>query len=155
MNIFLPYENNIEKSVIALDDTRLNKQIIECLTMFNAITTHKQTGEKKGYFSHPVTQFYYDNPEFIIYYGYICCLEYEYRQNKQHESYNKISSYVRDKSKQPKYIPYYMEGAKTDPNHIRTTENVSKLFQQKLFNKWKNDKRKPCWTKRNIPEFYI
>jgi hypothetical protein len=30
MNIFLPYENDIEKSVMSLDDKGLNKQILEC-----------------------------------------------------------------------------------------------------------------------------
>jgi hypothetical protein len=57
----------------------------------------------------------------------------------------------------PKFTPYYMEGSKGQPNYIRTTENVSALFQQKLINKWNNDKakgREPKWTNRQVPEFY-
>lgn len=33
MNIFLPYEEDIERSVRSLDDKRLNKQILECYQM--------------------------------------------------------------------------------------------------------------------------
>ena len=58
---------------------------------------------------------------------------------------------------QPKYIPYYMEGSKGQPNYIRTTENVSTLFQSKLCKKWDADKEKgrpPKWTNRQVPDFY-
>ena len=57
----------------------------------------------------------------------------------------------------PNYIPYYMEGSKGQPNYIRTTDNVSALFQKKLINKWNSDKAKgrtPKWTNRQVPEFY-
>ena len=51
------------------------------------------------------------------------------------------------------YIPFYMEGSRGSNNYVRTTSNVSKLYQNKLNNKWDNDKN-PKWTNRNIPEFY-
>ena len=35
MNLFLPYEMNIRQSVMALDDRRLNKQILECQTLLD------------------------------------------------------------------------------------------------------------------------
>jgi hypothetical protein len=47
-----------------------------------------------------------------------------------------------------------MEGSKGKPNYIRTTENVSELYQKKLINKWQNDKRPPKWTNREKPDFY-
>lgn len=55
------------------------------------------------------------------------------------------------------FTPYYMEGSKGQPNYIRTTENVSALFQDKLCKKWEQDKakgRNPKWTNRDVPEFY-
>ena len=57
----------------------------------------------------------------------------------------------------PEFTPYYMEGSKDSPNCIRTTENVSRLFQDKLCKMWDNDKangRPPKWTNRQAPEFY-
>lgn len=165
MNVFLPYEDDIVKSVQSLDDVRLNKQIEECKTMVNAILEHKNSGLKIGYFHHPVTQFYYNNPQFIAYYGLCCGIEYCERHNKTHFTYHSIVEYCEtllEKCgfliyKQPQYQPYYMEGSIKDPNHIRTTENVSALFQQKLIKKWEADNakgRQPKWTNREVPQFY-
>ena len=47
-----------------------------------------------------------------------------------------------------------MEGSKGQPNYIRTTENVSALYQAKLITKWENDKKPPKWTNREMPSFY-
>lgn len=166
MNIFLPYEDNIVKSIQALDDVRLNKQISECKTIYKAITQHQQDGSILGYFYHPVTQFYYNNPEFVAWYGLQCCFEYMHRQDKVHECHHTFSSvFAVEKYHQntitkinpPSYVPYYMEGLKSDPKHIRTTEKVGELFRNKLCKKWKEDtnkNRKPKWTNRKVPEFY-
>ena len=48
-----------------------------------------------------------------------------------------------------------MEGSKGQPNYIRTTENVSVLYQVKLIRKWETDKKPPKWTKRGMPSFYL
>lgn len=159
MNIFLPYEKDIVEDVKALDDVRLNKQISECKTMLKAILTHMESGEKLGYFYHPVTQFYYNNPYFIAVYGLFCCSEYYYRNEKRHECRGYFEEYLNNNSgvKIWDFVPYYMEGAITDPNHIRTTENVGELFIIKMCKKWVADTKKnrtPKWTKRSVPEFY-
>ena len=149
MNIFLPYENNVFKSVMSLDDRRLNKQILECTQILNAIEKIK-SGEKGGYINHPVVQFYKDNSKFVNHYGYACCEVYEFISKKRHKlagNFNVLTC--------PKYIPYYMEGSLGQPNYIRTTNNVSALFQEKLTNKWNNDKIKPTWENREIPDFYL
>ena len=52
------------------------------------------------------------------------------------------------------YQPYFMRGSLGQPEYIRTYDNVSRLFQDRLNEKWGNDKRKPVWTNRNKPEFY-
>lgn len=158
MNIFLPYENNIKKSVQALDDRRLNKQILECKQLLTLAVSeyNKEDISKRGYRNHPIYVHYKHNLEFLSLYGYYCCLEYSYRFKKKHS----IHDYFNDKRIKYNrlqmfcfYVPFYMEGSKGSNNCIRTTSNVSKLYQNKLINKWDNDKN-PKWTNRNIPEFY-
>lgn len=156
MNIFLPYEDDVVESVKALDNARLNKQIVECMAIITA-----SEGITKGYRNHPITVFYGDNLDFVYYYGFCCCREYAYRFGKYHEMHWVLHKGANPDGKmfvkQPDYTPYYMEGSKGQPNYIRTTDNVSALFQQKLINKWNNDKAKcrpPKWTNRQVPEFY-
>jgi hypothetical protein len=172
MNIFLPYEDDIVKSVQSLDDVRLQKQAVEVYQLLTLAIKEQQEGHevKAGHYHHPVYLFYKDNIPFLAYYGYICCCEYLHRFYKRHT----LLEYFQDRCSElldincyvnsvegifvpPKFTPYYMEGSKGQPNYIRTTDNVSALFQQKLINKWNNDKAKgrtPKWTNRQVPEFY-
>lgn len=76
MNIFLPYENDITKSVQSLDDTRLNKQILEVYQLLQNAIKEDKGEEINGYKNHPVYIFYKNNPVFIIFYGKKCCDEY-------------------------------------------------------------------------------
>ena len=46
-----------------------------------------------------------------------------------------------------------MEGSKNDPDNIRTTENVSILYQEKLIQKWISSKYTVKWTNRPTPQF--
>lgn len=166
MNIFLPYEKDVKKSVENLDSLRLNKQILETKTLLEFVLNNSTI-----YGNHPVAQFYKDNPKFLAYYGYECCIEFCYRNRKWH-LFTKYFNDIMDDYKMfeydgdegyiismeiPKFTPYYMEGSLGQPNYIRTTENVSKLFQDKLCKKWDTDKAKcrpPKWGDREIPEFY-
>ena len=55
MNLFLPYERDLKKSVQSLDDVRLNKQIIECVQLLNAYVRKELKHEDRvGYSNHPV-----------------------------------------------------------------------------------------------------
>ncbi|MEG2688257.1 MAG: pyrimidine dimer DNA glycosylase/endonuclease V [Clostridia bacterium] len=152
MNIFLPYENDIDKSVQSLDNLRLNKQILEVKTIISAINAYNADGAVKGYYNHPVTQFYKDNVNFLAHYGIACCKEYLYRNDKEHSLNDYFIPFATSKCK---FVPFYMEGSKGNGNYVRTTENVGELFQKKLFNKWLNDKKEPSWGKREMPEFWI
>lgn len=157
MNIFLPYENDILKSVQSLDDKRLNKQILECKQLLS-LTIDEKSGldiRKRGYRNHPIYMHYKQYPNFIGYYAYMCCMEYEYRFHKKHSMSDFFIGYnlkyiLCDKT----YVPFYMEGQKGKPNCIRTTENVSSLYQNKLINKWLFDKYTIRWTNRDFPEFF-
>lgn len=163
MNIFLPYENDIQQSVKALDDVRLNKQAVEAYQLLELAIKEKKAGQevKAGHYHHPVYLFYKNNPNFLAYYGLQCCFEYYYRTIKMHWLENKFYEYFIDNNENfsvyPVYTPYYMEGSIGQPNYIRTIENVSALFQDKLIKKWQADKakgRNPKWTNREMPEFY-
>ena len=172
MNIFLPYENDIVASVQSLDDVRLNKQIVETYQLLRLAIIEQEEGHevKAGHYHHPVYLFYKDNIPFLAYYGYECCREYHYRFKTQHSLVWFFDSKLGRQGlfgidaegrvlycKKPKFTPYYMEGSKGQSNYIRTTENVSALFQNKLCKKWEQDKAKgrmPKWTNRQVPEFY-
>ncbi len=159
MNIFLPYEDDIVKSVQSLDDVRLNKQILETYQLLISAIKEKNGEKPNGWYKHPIYVFYKDNIRFLANYGYNCCREYYYRFKKPHKLEERFNDYIHDffAEQEPKFTPYYMEGSKGQPNYIRTTENVSALFQQKLIKKWEQDKakgRQPKWTNRDVPEFY-
>ena len=159
MNIFLPYEDNIVKSVQSLDDVRLNKQILETYQLLTSAIKEKNGEKPNGWYNHPVYIFYKDNIPFLRVYGAKCCSEYLIRFKKEHklEKYFFNNLKIYDFIYEVDYTAYYMEGSKGQPNYIRTTDNVSALFQQKLINKWNNDKAKgrtPKWTNRQVPEFY-
>ena len=171
MNIFLS-QDNIVNSIKDLDDLRLQKQLVEVYQLLTLAIREKEEGHeiKAGHYHHPVYLFYKDNIDFLAYYGYICCCEYLNRFDKQHT----LLEYFRNKCTEmldisvygnsiedifiaPKYIPYYMEGSKGQPNYIRTCDNVSALFQTKLCKKWEQDKakgRQTRWTNRDVPQFY-
>ena len=159
MNIFLPYENSVEQSIASLDDRRLNKQILECKQLLS-LAIDEVSGidvSKRGYRNHPIYTHYKDNLRFLSLYGYLCCREFQYRFDKNHSLHNHFYDlwvmYNRYNMK-TSYTPFYMEGSKGKPNYIRTTENVSSLYQNKLVNKWINSKYNVKWTNRNVPKFF-
>ena len=152
MNIFLPYENDIIKSLQSLDDRRLVKQVMEC-----KILTDIALGKKSGYANHPVSKHYKDYPSFLIDYGLASCKEYEHRYQKMHQYLPYFEEIHKLEESYP-FIPFYVEGSKRSPNCIRTSDNVSQLFQQKLIHKWNEDTvkgRPPRWTNREVADFYI
>ncbi len=151
MNIFLPYEHDIDKSVKSLDDRRLVKQILECKVLLDI-----SLGRKSGYANHPVSKHYKNSPGFLIKYGIACCKEFEWRFHKIHQ-YDSYFSDIDVSEDAISYVPFYVAGSKNSPDCIRTTENVSSLFQEKLRQKWNEDTAKgrpPKWTNREISDFY-
>lgn len=157
MNVFLPYSNDIAKSVQSLDNKRLVKQILETKILLDGARAYEKGEVPNSYFKHPVAQYYKDDPEFLAYYGLECCKEYWFRYNKYHEYYDYFENLCENWYKiqgTPAFTPYYMELPKSDPDHIRTTQFVDDLFQAKLIKKWLNDKNPPTWGIRNTPDFY-
>ena len=158
MNIFLPYEYDIEKSVQSLDDLRLNKQALECYQLLSNAIKEKNGEEIKGYKNHPIYVHYKHNISFLIEYGIQCCKEYKHRFKRTHNLYGKLLSWFFEYDKGfVCYTPFYMQGSKGKPDCIRTTEYVGTLYRNKLCAKWNADKAKgrlPKWTNRQIPSFY-
>lgn len=159
MNIFLPYEHSLTASVSNLDDLRLNKQCLETYQLLSNAIKEMNGEEIKGYKNHPIYVHYKRYWQFLYLYGTYCCYEYKYRFGKEHKLLFEFENIVYGLPKRDyvEFTPFYMEGSKGQPNYIRTTENVSELYQQKLCKKWDNDKsngRPPKWTNRGTPSFY-
>lgn len=163
MNVFLPYERNLTKSVQCLDDLRLNKQILECLQLLNTYVRSQVNHEEKvGYRNHPVYK-HFSSTSYNLYalmkYAIESCIEYKHRFDREHKLYVELISLRTRLFNYPEnidylYQPYYMRGSLGQPEYIRTTENVSELFQQRLVQKWSQDKRQPRWTNREEPIFW-
>jgi len=152
LNLFLT-DRSFSISVQELDYKRLIKQILECKTLLDICL-----GKKQGYKDHPVAVHYKNNPFNLAYYGLLACCEYEFRftngltRHRYHEWFSDIAS---EYFKTELFVPFYCEGKKDDPKHIRTTENVYELFKEKLIKKWQSDKIPPKWTKRGMPLWYV
>ena len=149
MNVFLPFVDNIEKSIRCLDDRRLSKQILECQTMVDVYNG------AKGYSHHPIVKHYTSTTrefKFLRYYAHRCCKEYEYRFGKKHAYASRFPN-VAYFFGTPQFVPIYIEGKK--PYQLIETDprRVEDLFQEKLILKWMHDKYIPKWTKRPIPKF--
>jgi len=89
MQVFLPY-SNIEESVKHLDNQRLNKQMVECHQILNAIVN------KTGWKSHPISVMYSNNINSLVDYGLAACLEAKGRNIKWEKNYDKIISFYND-----------------------------------------------------------
>lgn len=151
MNVFLPYTDNIKKSVQLLDDRRLIKQILECKTILDAdVYGHS------GYANHCVTKHYKDQTLFLRAYATECCYEYSYRFKKIHAYASYFISIPNEllTGNLEKYKPLYAQGSVNSPVYYRLTDKtiVGNMFKEKLFNKWNKDIEKghpPKWTNRN------
>ena len=127
MNIFLPYETNFRESVRALDDKRLNKQILECYQLINNVVKERKGEKVVGYKNHPIYLHYKQYFKALILYAWNCCMEYLDRFEKFHALHNQINwLYLTevDTSIAIPFTPFYMQGSKGQPNYIRTTEKV-------------------------------
>ena len=155
MNLFMPYED-ITKSVQALDDKRLNKQILECYQILQVAI-----GRSHGYENHPVVKHYKNYADFVFTYAIECCKEWRCRFNQIpaiHASFSVIAVFDDVKIIDEVPILLYAEYPATDPRCIRETDTdkVTQLFRDKLIRKWKQDienGRPPKWTKREKPSF--
>lgn len=73
MQTFLS-EPDYERSAAALDNKRLNKQLLECRQIFTALA-----GESKGWVNHPATRMWADTPGELLHYASAIAVEANYR----------------------------------------------------------------------------
>lgn len=150
---------SIEESVKSLDDVRLNKQILECYQILQVAR-----GNSSGYANHPIVKHWANihQVNFLVFYGLCACSEYEKRRNVVHKYFEDFSSTFKTLSQDfssKKFLYFYAERSKNDPNCIRTydEEDVVSLYKMKLINKWRSDidkGRYPKWTNSEPPEFF-
>lgn len=79
MQTFLP-SSNFKECAEILDDRRLNKQIIEALTIYNTIVENR-----KAWSNHPIVKMWKDYPEALAMYYNQCLCQWKGFREKNHK----------------------------------------------------------------------
>ncbi len=79
MQTFLP-SSSFKQSVEWLDNKRLNKQILEALTIYNSITKN----EKHSWVNHPISKMWKKYPEALLLYYNECLHEWKEVRHRNH-----------------------------------------------------------------------
>lgn len=105
MQIFIPFK---EPLMVAkcLDKLRLNKQIVECRQIIDAIE-----GRKKGWINHPVVKMYRPYKDWLLNYS-LCLAEYVKSEKYRETDYTSFFHSYR------KAVHYSMEADKIRPPFI-------------------------------------
>lgn len=75
MQTFLPYPD-FQKSAECLDNRRLNKQIVEAMTIYNIVKENRMT---RGWINHPTTKMWKGHSEALALYFNECLKEWKKR----------------------------------------------------------------------------
>ena len=105
MQVFVPYPNYTQ-SAQAIDNSRLNKQILEASQLLDIIfdVPTKSGKPRTGWLSHPALIAWQDNPGALIEYTWACIKEAESRGYKVDTYVNKLNSYPKCDSTPPKWF---------------------------------------------------
>lgn len=161
MNIFV-ISDNVSECAMVLDDRRLIKQCLEtaqlistCLsitdTSYYKIRYQLSKAYKPAYKNHPCsiwTRESYRNFWWLVDLGKAYCREYTYRFNKVHACEKVFTDMCEPKRDLPKN---YVDCS----NHKHVSDDVFINYQACLVDKWNADIRKPKWTKRTRPYWYV
>lgn len=166
MQLFMPFEN-FSDSAEALDDLRLNKQILECAQIASTAfwlndcsLGEKLTAQGHAYLpSHEHHQLCIwaaqcpENLRYVVGFGLVCWQENYYRKNTKHNSYNYLCQmlFARDKMKRLSE-PSSQPNATTNSKHF---SDLHQAYRNELCLRWQNDKTPPTWTKRKPPRFWF
>lgn len=157
MNIFVIDPDNVQTNAQMLDDKRLIKMILEtaqllatAVNLSGGSCTYKSTHK-----NHPCALWarkHRGNYTWLLNLFTHLNNEYSFRFNKTHKSFSYYSEY--DKGQ------YLLEDSNLFDKHPNCTkfkqeENVYTAYKMCMIDKWNNDKRKPKWTNREIPTFFI
>lgn len=156
MNIFATSQDPKE-SALALDDKRLIKMCLEsCQIMSTVMHQYGVEGPyKPTHKNHPCTIWAGMNSanfNWLREHAACLCEEYRYRFKKQHACYGLIlidfTEFWCDANKLPRAW-HRTEFVNCTPfKHIK---DVHKAYKECLLDKWRNDKRFPKWTNRDMP----
>jgi hypothetical protein len=148
MQIFRPYRDH-EKSAKYLDDSRLNKQVLECFQVIKSCLTKLELMDgKSGWFNHPITQHVWnDGKPFIpdLYNFMMVCNREWLRRGKNRgidftNQMNDVCQVIKTSKEFFSWKPLPMFYSYQD---TRTKNNVPRLYRDLLREKWKSDKRSP------------
>lgn len=99
MQTFLPYPD-FKKSADCLDNSRLNRQIMEAKIMYDIIIENRTSG---GWINHPATRMWRGYPEALALYINTCLDEWKINRKKNH-SYEKIPIVDEKNVKMPPWL---------------------------------------------------
>ena len=125
MNVFVPYANPLETAK-CLDRLRLNKQVIECSQILNAID-----GTGKGWVNHPVTKMYKPYRQWL--YRYMQCLECYIRYIKAKDGCSKDSYLIQSVlwgEKADKIRPFFLTNDFCDQHKRRLFTKNPEHYKQ-------------------------
>jgi hypothetical protein len=165
MNIFLTSTNE-SIAVEHLDDLRLNKMILETAQLLSQAYRFF-FGEhpdlyKNTHVNHPCAVWARErkhNYFWLFNYFYFLNYERKFRTGKNHKSYEILYSVFLAKN----FCAWHMitDDLKLSDFNFNCTNKkyldlpITEQYQNYLVEKWIFDKRKPTWTKRNIPDFAL
>ena len=168
MQLFIPYQS-YEQSAQALDDKRLNKQIIEAAQIASTAFWINNC-QKAEFLTSPLrtNPIYFPTHEHrllcrwasenkenflhVVHLGFACAIEYEFRFKKFHKTLitlGRLFAYYHN----IKFKNYPSPQPNCTTNH-RYVEDTNEAYQRELNLKWFYDISFPTWTKRDVPKFY-
>lgn len=167
MNIFV---TDPDPAVAAthLDDKRLNKMIIETFQMIatvlhqvNApvelipVTKHERRPYKVTHPYHPCVKWLREsqgNYRWTLRYLAAMIREYRFRFKESHP----VGFNMRNAVKATEYIPQDYQTPFVNCSLLHNMKDIHKAYKATLYIKWTQiDKKKPKWTKRGPPDWYI
>lgn len=154
MQIFMPYESII-KSLRALDDVRLRKQVLESAQLISNVLHDYGcfSPYKKTHPHHPLTAWLGVRQNFRWHLRYFraAAEEFEARFGKQHKSF--VDLYPLGKG----FDTNLLHEKKWDGVYNNTPhkdEEVHRAYKKTLHEKWRTGKAAPKWTGRSVPDFF-
>jgi hypothetical protein len=158
MNIFAT-SLSPKESAINLDNKRVVKMVLESMQMLStAIYFYRGNAPyRPNHLNHPCTIWVRNsrkNYDWLLRHFKYLFKEYNYRYKKHH----KCESYYKLLKAGKKFIPNRKSTPIADcttlPKKYDFLTKIEDRYKQCMVNKWLNDKRKPEWTGRKIPEWF-
>lgn len=158
MNVFATYDSPWACAE-ALDDKRVVKMTLETTQLLcTALHAYgKKVPYKPTHLKHPITLWALQEPSmaWLIQHGYALCHEYTHRYGKQHAC-QKVLERIERHVPRCRITRHFVNAARHRSLELDFTHlPVHEAYRAYLSARWISDKRKPIWTNREPPEWYI